>query len=348
MPSAPTPGPSRALLNARSMTPQSRAEMKLVFDHAIREVSRDRLTVRVPRDSKPVQNRRDMHYHYRPEFFLQLQGWTDFAFPKSTFRLAPNEVCIIPAGVPHGETVYPEPGRPFRNLVAGFYNNTLSLHFAHEARPKRPDIESIEFFDAPNLDVFITLANTLCQVHAHPSPAKDTVVKGLLLTLLGLFRNIVELGTGQLNSDIGKVFQAKCHVREQFSNPDLSVQHIADGLGCSPDYLSHLFHVETKERLTHYVQRIRVEAAVVELESTSLTVSEIAYATGFSDPAYFARVFKRHKAMTPQDFRAQLEAHRTQRELQPKTVYFDRLDYTHGAPPTAAASAANAAVSVGS
>ena len=65
-------------------------------------------------------------------------------------------------------------------------------------------------------------------------------------------------------------------------------------------------------------------------------------------PGYFARVFKRHKAMTPQDFRAQLEAHRTQRELQPKTVYFDRLDYTHGAPPAAAASAANAAVSVGS
>jgi len=322
--------PSQALLNARSMTPQSRVEMKVVFDQLIREASRDRLNLRVPRDSKPVQNRRDMHYHYRPEIFFQLQGWTDFAFPKSTFRLAPNEVCVIPAGVPHAETVYPEPERPFRNLVAGFYNNTLSLHFAHEARPKRPDIDAIEFFDAPNLDVFITLANTLSQVHGAPSAAKETVIKGLLLALLGLLRNIVETGTGQLNSDIGKVFQAKCLVREQFANPDLSVHHIADGLGCSADYLSHLFHVETKERLTHYIQRIRVEAAVVELESTALTVSEIAYSTGYSDPAYFARVFKRHKNMTPQDFRAHLEASRTQRELQPKTVYFDRLDFTHG------------------
>jgi AraC-like DNA-binding protein/mannose-6-phosphate isomerase-like protein (cupin superfamily) len=326
------PGATHAIFTARSMGPQSRAEMRAAFDRALKLAERNRLTLRVPRENRPVQNRRGMHYHYRPEFFLGLQGWTDFSFPREGFRLGPDEVCIIPAGVPHGEVAVAGPDKPFRNLVAGFYNNTLSLHLAHEARPGKPDIEVIEFFDAPNLDVFLTLANTTAQTHSMQGPARAAVLQGLLLALLGLFRNIVETGTGQLNSDIGKVFQAKCLVREQFANPDLGVAHIAEQLGCSSDYLSHLFHLETKERLTHYVQRIRIEGAILALETTTLTVSEIAYASGFADPAYFARVFKQHKSATPQDYRAALEAHRRQQEEQPKTVYYDHVDYTHGVP----------------
>jgi AraC-like DNA-binding protein len=314
------------------MSLHNRAEMRAALERAMQFVNRNQLTLRVPPEAKPVVNRSDMHYHYRPEVFLQLQGSTDFTFPREKFRLGPDEICVIPAGVPHGEIVHPGPHQPFRNLVAGFYNNTLSLHFAHEVRPGKPDIEVIEFFDAPNLDVFLMLANTIAQTHSTQGPARETVLKGLLLALLGLFRNIVETGTGQLNSDIGKVFQAKCLVREQFGNPDLCVQHIAELLGCSADYLSHLFHTETKERLTHYIQRIRIQGAILALETSALTISEIAYASGFADPAYFARVFKQHKGTSPQDYRAHLEALRNKQDEQPKTVYFDRVDFTHGVP----------------
>lgn len=326
------PGAPLALFTARSMSAGNRADMRQAFDQALKQAEHNRLTLRVPHEVKQIQNRRGMHYHYRPELFLQLQGATEFSFPRENFRLNAGEICIIPAGVPHGEIACPETDRPFRNLVAGFYNNTLSLHFAHEARPGKPDIEVIEFFDAPNLDVFLVLANTTAQTHNMHGPARDTVLKGLLLALLGLFRNIVETGTGELNSDIGKVFQAKCLVREQFANSELSVHHIAELLGCSPDYLSHLFHLETKERLTRYIQRIRIDGSILALETAALTISEIAYASGFADPAYFARVFKQHKGVTPQKYRLQLEAQRQQQDEQPKTVYFDHLDFTHGVP----------------
>lgn len=314
------------------MSQHNRAEMRQIFDHAIRQAERNRIILRVPREVRSVQNKRGMHYHYRPEVFIGVRGWTDFSFPKENFRVAPEEVCVIPAGVPHAEKVSAAPGDSFRNLVAGFYNNTLSIHLAHETRPGKPDIEVIEFFDAPNLEVFLTLATNIASTHNMHGPARDAVLQGLLLALLGLMRNIVETGTGQLNSDIGKVFQAKCLVREQFANPDLSVQHVAGVLGCSADYLSHLFHTETKERLTHYIQRIRIDGSVLALETTKLTISEIAYASGFADPAYFARVFKQHKGMTPQEFRAKLDARRQEQEQQPKTVYYDHVDFTHGVP----------------
>lgn len=306
--------------------------MRAIFDSWIKQAERGQQRLRIPREVRPVNNLRGMHYHYRPEIFLQIHGRTDFRFPREHFEVGPGDICVVPAGVPHGEVVSSEPDHSFRNLVAGFYNNTISLHFAYEAAPGRPDIEAIEFFDAPNLDVFLTVTNSLVHTHAMQAPARDAVVKGLLIALLGMFRNIVETGAGNLNGDIGKVFQAKCLVREQFSNPDLSVQDIAAKLGCSADYLSHLFHTETRERLTHYIQRIRIEGAILALETTALTISEIAYASGFADPAYFARVFRQHKGIAPQVFRAQLDAQRAQRESQPKTVYADRLDFTHGVP----------------
>lgn len=171
------PGVPHALFTARSMSAHNRAEMRAAFDHALKLAERNRLVLRVPHESKAVQNKRGMHYHYRPEIFLGLQGSTDFSFPRETFRLGPDEIGIIPAGVPHGEVVSPGPGQPFRNLVAGFYNNTLSLHFAHEVRPGKPDIEVIEFFDAPNLDVFLTLANTTVSTHGMQGPARDAVLK---------------------------------------------------------------------------------------------------------------------------------------------------------------------------
>ncbi len=322
----------KAIFDAKTLSHQDRAEMREVFDVWLRRADRGQLRLRVPREAKPVQNLRDMHYHYRPEIFLQIHGHTEFRCPRERFELGPGEICIMPAGVPHGESVRADVERPFRNLVAGFYNNTISLHFAHETTPQHPDIEAIEFFDAPGLEVFLMVTNSLVHAHAMHSPAREAVLKGLLLTLLGMMRNIIETGTGNLNGDVGKVFQAKCLVREQFSNADLRVQDIAAKLGCSADYLSHLFHVETKERLTHYIQRIRIEGAILALETTALNISEIAYASGFADPAYFARVFKQHKHVSPQEFRAQLDAHRNQREVAPKTVYSNRLDFTCGTP----------------
>jgi AraC-like DNA-binding protein/mannose-6-phosphate isomerase-like protein (cupin superfamily) len=327
-------GDPSGLFAAKHVSDHNRAEMREIFDGAIKLAERNQLPLHVPREVKLVQKLRGMHYHYRPELFLQLQGRTDFQFPREAFSLNPDELCVIPAGVPHGETVQPEAARPFRNLVAGFYNNTVSLHFAYEARPNHPDIEVIEFFDAPNLDIFLTLAGGIAQTFHTHGPARASVIKGMVIAILALFRNIIETGTGQLNGDIGKVFRAKCIVREQFADPELSVQHIAEILGCSPDYLSHLFNVETKERLTHYIQRIRIEGALLALEQASLNISEIAYAAGFSDPAYFARIFKQHKGLTPQEYRVQLDAYRAATESQPKTVFFDRLDFTHGQPRT--------------
>ena len=79
------PSAPHALFAARSMSQQSRAEMRQAFDEAIKLADKGRLVLRVPHSVKSVQNKRGMHYHYRPEIFLGLSGTTNFSFPKEGF-----------------------------------------------------------------------------------------------------------------------------------------------------------------------------------------------------------------------------------------------------------------------
>ena len=51
------------------------------------------------------------------------------------------------------------------------------------------------------------------------------------------------------------------------------------------------------------ISRIRIQAAEELLRQTSATVFEIAYRTGFNDPKYFSRVYKKLTGRTPSETR---------------------------------------------
>ncbi len=309
-----------------------RAEMRDVLEDAIQRAGRRQLRILVPGDEGLMQRLPGLHFHFKPEVFLQMQGRTEFRFPRESIELRPGDLCVVPSGVPHGEAAFPGEDRPFRNLVAGFYSRTLSLHLAYEAAPQKPDIEAIEFFDLPNADEVEGLTHSVVAAHRRQAPAGDHVLRGLVIALLGMFENAVAITTDRLNTDSGKVFHVKWIVREQVSNTNLSVRTIAERLQCSPDYLSHLFHKATGEKLTSYINRIRIEGARLALASTPLHISEIAFASGFDDAGYFARVFKKLCGVSPQEFRSRGDRGRAGADKLPKTIYYDREDYSAGRP----------------
>ncbi|EDY81111.1 transcriptional regulator, AraC family protein [Verrucomicrobiia bacterium DG1235] len=306
-----------------------RIEIIDTLDRCIRESEYNQLRLKTPSEEGRLQKRPGMHYHFKPEIFVQISGWTKFKVPSETVTVSPGEVCIMPAGVPHQEMISSDK-EAFRNLVIGFYSNAISVHLAFEVETGKPEIDVIEFYDAPNLDVFLNLTNSLVENSHKSGQTRDRVVKGLSIALFAMIRGLVERGSDGINQDIGKVFQAKWLIREQISNTELNVKMLAERLQCSPDYLSHLFNTQTGEKLTHYIQRIRIEGAALALQTTPLYVSEIAWSSGFSDPAYFARVFKKFLDMSPQEYRSQSEERRRKEEVRPKTIYYDHVDYSAG------------------
>lgn len=86
-------------------------------------------------------------------------------------------------------------------------------------------------------------------------------------------------------------------------NSDLSLKAIAEQLNVSPAYFSGLFKKECGCTLTEYVNKMRVEQAISLLRDSEKQIQNIAYESGFQDPNYFIRQFKRQTGMTPGEYR---------------------------------------------
>lgn len=84
---------------------------------------------------------------------------------------------------------------------------------------------------------------------------------------------------------------------------NLSLSAIADMVSINASYLSAQFKKETGTTLTEYVNKKRVEHALLLLNSTSMQIQTIAQYCGITDVNYFTKLFKKYINKTPKDYR---------------------------------------------
>ena len=84
---------------------------------------------------------------------------------------------------------------------------------------------------------------------------------------------------------------------------DLSVSELAQLCGMSISSFKREFEKVFKESPNNYLIIQRINKACELLRASELSISEIAFETGFNDPAYFARIFKKRLKTTPSDYR---------------------------------------------
>ena len=83
-----------------------------------------------------------------------------------------------------------------------------------------------------------------------------------------------------------------------------SVAWCAGELNLSPNYFGDLIKKETGKTANEYIHLKLIDVAKEKIFDSSKSVSEIAYELGFKYPQHFARVFKQHVGMSPQEYRS--------------------------------------------
>ena len=91
---------------------------------------------------------------------------------------------------------------------------------------------------------------------------------------------------------------------------DLSLNAMATSLGVNPSYLSSQFKKETGSTLTDYVNRRKMDHAILLLNSTPLQIQTIAQHCGIPDVNYFTKLFKKYIQKTPKEYRDSITAMR--------------------------------------
>ena len=90
-------------------------------------------------------------------------------------------------------------------------------------------------------------------------------------------------------------------IREDFARK-LSIESISDDLGVSASYLSRKFKEVTGQTFLDFLNKYRVQQAIVMLGTRQYRISEISEATGFTDYKHFCSVFKKYTSKSPTKF----------------------------------------------
>ncbi|XID94625.1 response regulator [Paenibacillaceae bacterium WGS1546] len=91
-------------------------------------------------------------------------------------------------------------------------------------------------------------------------------------------------------------------IRKHYAE-ELNVERVAEYVGKTPNYFSHLFKKETGVPFREYVNRLRIAKAKELIGKSSDRIYEIGEKVGFSDYAYFTQVFKKLEGRPPTAFR---------------------------------------------
>lgn len=120
----------------------------------------------------------------------------------------------------------------------------------------------------------------------------------------GLYQAVMLLGAQPEDGAGAYVRQALQYIGDNYAQ-DISLDTVAEQIGISPFYLSRLFKAERGETFVEYLTGVRMKAATRLAKETRLSIREIAERTGYGNPTYFCRVFKKYTGSTIGDLREQ-------------------------------------------
>lgn len=104
------------------------------------------------------------------------------------------------------------------------------------------------------------------------------------------------------------ILQAQLWMQNNLSKVNISIKELATLFGMSQRNFSRRFKLATNMTPIQYLQKRRLSAAQELLQSTNLSIKEIAYRVGYLDVSYFTSLFKEYLSITPNNYRKTIRA----------------------------------------
>lgn len=219
-----------------------------------------------------------LHRHSFCEIMYYTEGTGFLKTECGDYPFSPNTAIIVPPGVPHGSVS--ENG--FKNIsVGGDFNNILiedkpiSVTSAADAAVLSELIYKNRFNSTEYLHILAD-CYTLSLMQAHNSDS-------------------------QITTAVKKIVNA---ISENACSPEFNIADELRLSGYAEDYIRAKFKEIRKETPTEFLNRLRIKNAcrIMEIYGESISVTELSNKVGFSNPAYFSRVFKKYKNVNPKKY----------------------------------------------
>lgn len=235
------------------------------------------------------------HLHPFTEIFFVLDGEGAFTVENESFDIKANDLIIVSPNVYHQENSHDD--KPLEYVVLGVQDLLFQLD-----NPNQNFI--YQNFDKDNDDVLYYVHHLLMESETKEI-GYDTVCQKLLeLLILKVIRKInINLQAHQSSSPAKREIRMICHYIDQNYSEDLSLESLAKYMKMNKYYMAHEFKKYMHISPIQYLINRRIQECQSLLKTSSLSVSEISEAVGFSSQSYCSQIFKKALGMTPLQYR---------------------------------------------
>ena len=107
---------------------------------------------------------------------------------------------------------------------------------------------------------------------------------------------------GQHEHDDESIKNAQTYIKNNF-HQKISTHKLAEMFALNQRNFIRRFKKATDNTTIKYIQRVKIEAAKKELESTSNNINKIMYTVSYSDSKLFRMLFKKHTGFSPLNYK---------------------------------------------
>ncbi len=233
---------------------------------------------------------------------------------KKELEIAPGHILYWPSGTPY--SFQPAANETLQLIIVNFdftQENANILQPLPSVTPQSYQsshrLEKIKFTNAAVFENPIFLTNVPAVLPYLQTMAEEAETPQIMNTfqLSNLMRVVLTVvyratcshidrkSSDSFNKILDYVYD---HYAEPLTNKDLAAR-----FNYHPNYISQLFTQHTGISLHQYLLRIRIRQALYLLQTTELSVSEVAGRVGFGSTSYFCQYFKKSTGYSPASFK---------------------------------------------
>ena len=206
-----------------------------------------------------------------------------------------------------GDFITANSGVPHAYITSGAFDYVTIIFATETWITYGIDVNSISFKEHIRDGFIDNIMETIVKEHRTKNPFYKIRVNNCLSDLaIFLLRNYTEkelappanLSRAQLSlANSVNEFLARNYQKK------LSIEEIADGLGFNKSYMMRTYKKVTSMTILEKLYTIRCNHAMERLSNHKLSITDIAYVSGFESPSHFGKIYKSFTGMSPSEFR---------------------------------------------
>ncbi|MCM3626732.1 helix-turn-helix domain-containing protein [Paenibacillus glycanilyticus] len=234
---------------------------------------------------------------YHCYHWLQTTGGEgQFECEGKTIILGPNQGILLPPNVPHR---YKTTSYPWSTWYITFNGNMASILVSSLGLAT---CTAISWESHSRLSTLHKRSRNLARSHFEFNGIDGSAF---------VYRFLMELKrSGQVDNQrsfsqhTARVIPLIRYLEENYSDPSLGLDQLADYTGVSPQRLNYLFRMATGMSPYQYLIHLRIQKAKeLLINEKNLTVKAVALRVGFLDASHFVSTFRKNEFITPQSYR---------------------------------------------